>query len=379
MKYKYMFKQSLKLYLALFALLLLTSACSISTTSSGTATTGNVQSVDSSIFASDDRGDTWRSLTAIPSTTGRVGSIANLNVNLMTMDPQDSRAIYLASFDNGLYYTYNIVDGWQLVSSLPQATINDVKVDPKSKCIIYAAISNRVYRSSDCSRTWNQIYFDNNTSVIVNTLAIDQYNTGNLYIGTSRGEIIKSIDSGSSWRTIQRLNEGISHLIISPLDSRLIFVATAKNNIFSFDSNTKTNPANSADLEVNFSVENWTDLNEVLKDFDLGSNFKDIVINSDGTMFIATAKVILRSKDNGFVWESINLIQPEKDAIINALAVDPQNSNNIYYITNTTFFRSSDAGATWTTKKLPTKRSGRELLIDFKNPNMIYLGTRQIQ
>ena len=102
-------------------------------------------------------------------------------------------------------------------------------------------------------------------------------------------------------------------------------------------------------------------------------------INPDGTMFIATSKVILRSKDNGFTWDNVNLIQPEKDAVINALAVDPQNSNNIYYITNTTFFRSSDGGATWTTKKLPTKRSGRELLIDFKNPNMIYLGTKQVQ
>jgi photosystem II stability/assembly factor-like uncharacterized protein len=295
------------------------------------------------------------------------------------MDPQDSRAIYLASVDNGLYYTYNITDGWQFVSSLPQATVNDIKVDPKSKCIIYAAIANRVYRSSDCSRTWSQIYFDNNTGIVVNTIVIDQYNTSNIYIGTSRGEIIKSIDSGSSWRTIQRLTDGVSHLMISPLDSRLIFVATSKNNIFSFTSNTNTNPANSADLEANFLVENWTDLNEVLKNFDLGSNFKDISINPDGTMFIATSKVILRSKDNGFTWDNVNLIQPEKDAVINALAVDPQNSNNIYYITNTTFFRSSDGGATWTTKKLPTKRSGQELLIDFKNPNMIYLGTKQVQ
>jgi len=370
-----MSKKFIKLSLTLMALVLLTSACSISTTSSGT-TTGTT-AVDSSIFVTSDRGDTWSALTAIPNTTGRAGSIADINVNLMNMDPQDSQAVYLAS-DSGLYYTYNIVEGWHEVASLPKAPVSDVKVDPKSKCIIYAAIANRIYRSSDCSRTWTQVYFDNNTGITVNTIAVDQYNSNNLYIGTSRGEIIKSIDSGNSWRTIQRLNEGVSHLIISPLDSRLVFVATAKNNIFSFNSNTKTNPANSADLEANFLVENWTDLNEVLKNFDLGSNFKDIVINPDGTMFIATSKVILRSKDNGFTWENVNLIQPEKEAIINALAVNPTNSNELYYITNTTFFRSSDAGATWTTKKLPTKRSGRELLIDFKNPNVIYLGTRKI-
>jgi len=369
-----MFQKSFKLILALIGLVFVTSACTISTTS-----TTN-QSVDSSLFVTGDRGDTWRSMTATPSTTGRTGSISDLNVNVMTMDPQDSQAIYLASYDSGLYYTYNITEGWIEVKTLPKATVNDVRVDPKNKCILYAALTNRVYRSNDCTRTWTQIYFDNNTGVAVNAIAIDQYNPSNVYIGTSRGEIIKSIDSGSSWRTIQRLEEGVNRLIISPLDSRLIFVATAKNNIFSFNSNSNTNPANSADLEANFVVENWMDLNELLRDYNLGVSFKDIVVNAkDGKMFIATEKVILRSSDNGYTWENIKLIQPEKDAIINAIAINPQDSNVIYYVTNTTFFRSSDAGATWTTKKLPTKRSGRVLLIDFKNPNVIYLGTKKLK
>ncbi len=368
-------KKTFKLILALIGITLVSSACSISTTS-----TSSTQSVDSSLFVTGDRGDIWRSMTSVPSTTGRAGSISDLSVNVMTMDPEDSQAIYLASYDNGLYYTYKVTEGWNAVKTLPTATINDIKIDPKNKCILYAALTNRVYRSSDCTRTWTQIYFDNNPGVSVNTVAIDQYNSSNIYIGTSRGEIIKSIDSGNSWRTIQRLEEGITRLIISPLDSRLIFVATSKNNIFSFNSNTNTNPANSADIEANFIVENWTDLNEVLRDYNLGSSFKDIVVNpKDGKMFIATEKVILRSADNGITWENIKLIQPEKDAIINAIAVNPKDSNEIYYVTNTTFFRSSDAGTTWTTKKLPTKRSGRVLLIDFNNPNVIYLGTKKVQ
>lgn len=368
-----MFKKSFKLILALAAVVIATSACSFSTTSST-----NSQTVDSSIFASADRGNTWKSLTAIPSTTGRAGSISDINVNLMTMDPEDNKAIYLASYDNGLYYTYNITEGWHFVSGLPKTTINDIKVDPKSKCILYAAVGNRLYRSSDCSRTWTQMYFDSNTGVTVNAVAVDQYNTSNIYIGTSRGEIIKSIDSGTSWRTIQRLDEGVARLLISPLDSRLIFVATTKNKIYSFNSNTTTNAADSANLDANFQVENWTDLNDVLKDYNLGTSFKDIVINAkDGKIFLATEKVILRSVDNGVTWENLNLIQPEKDAVINALAVNPADSNEIYYVTNTAFLRSSDGGATWTTKNLPTKRSGRELLIDFKNPDVIYLGTKK--
>jgi len=368
-------QKKLKLVLALLSLVLVLSACSVTTSS-----TGGSGGTDSSLFLSTDAGNTWRSVAAVPTIDGRLNSISDVNVNIMTMDPQDPLAIYLGTYDHGLYYTYNATKGWVAVSGLPTTTINDIRVDPKNKCIIYGALANRVYRTSDCARTWTQIYFDNNAGVTVNTIAIDHYNTANLYIGTSRGEIIKSIDSGTAWRTIQRLDDGITRLLISPLDSRLIFVASAKNKIYSFNSNTDTNAAYSDDVTRNFIVDNWTDLNAVLSDYDLGASFKDIVINAnDGSIFLATEKLILRSPDNGITWENIKLLQPEKDAVINAVAVDPQNSSNIYYVTNTTFFKSTDNGTTWTTKNLPTSRAGRELLIDFNNPNNIYLGTVKLK
>jgi photosystem II stability/assembly factor-like uncharacterized protein len=351
------------------------SACSISTNSSN-----NSGSEDSSVFLSTDGGSTWRTAASL-ATTGQAQDIKSLNVNTMTMDPEDNLAVYLATVEHGLYYTYNVLTtGWIKAKNLPEATINDVKVDPKSKCVIYAAVANRLYRSSDCARNWDQVYFDTDPAVSVNAIVVDFYNTQNIYIGTSRGEIIKSIDAGASWRTIRRLDEGVSRLIISPLDSRLIFVASAKNKIYSFTSNSATNAADSGNIDQNFMVVNWNDLNTVLKDYNLGSSFKDFVVcAADGKMFIATNQTILRSPDNGITWEQIKLIQPDKAATVNALAVNPKNSNELYYVTNTTFFSSADGGVTWTTKKLPTTRAGRNLLIDFNNPKNIYLGTVKLK
>ncbi|MFA5886408.1 MAG: hypothetical protein WC863_01365 [Patescibacteria group bacterium] len=369
--------KNLKLIIALSVLALISTACSISTSTAKPSLPGNT--VDSSVFLSTDGGKSWQAKVDVPTADSRPQTIGSLNVNTLVMDPADSLAIYLASFEKGLYYTYNITAGWNKVASLPTATVSDVKVDPKNKCIIYAAIANRLYRSVDCTRNWVQVYFDNNTGVGVTTVAIDHYNPRNLYIGTSRGEIIKSIDSGESWRTIQRLDDGLARLIVSPLDSRLLFVATVKNQIFSFRSSTVTNAANSADVDENFLVEDWTDLNEVLRDYTLGNNFKDIIATKDGLVFLATDKLILRSSDDGLTWENIKLLQPEKDAVINALAINPQATTDISYVTNTTFFHSLDGGATWSTKSLPTKRAGRNLLIDFKNPNNIYLSTVQLK
>jgi photosystem II stability/assembly factor-like uncharacterized protein len=369
--------QSKKIIL-IFGLILLSvslSACTISTTANKAGTAGN----ETSVFLSTNSGDSWREVVTLAS-AGQPQNIKGLNVNVMAADPQDSLAVYLATFDRGLYYTYNVAnDGWIKVKALPEATVNDVKVDPKNKCIIYAAVTNKLYRSNDCSRTFNQVYFDNNPGVVVNAVVVDHYNSKNIYIGTSRGEIIKSIDGGDSWRTIQRLGEGVNRLIISPLESRLIFVATAKNNIYSFTANSTNTSTDPAEIEKNFAVLGWSDLNTVLKDFNLGTSFKDFVVAGDGKMFIATNQTILRSPDNGVTWEQINLIQPDKEAVVNSLAVNPKDSNQLYYVTNTTFFSSIDGGVTWTTKKLPTTRSGRELLIDFNNPNNIYLGTVKLK
>jgi photosystem II stability/assembly factor-like uncharacterized protein len=363
--------QKLRLTIILSALTLTLSACSISTTNS---TGGSTAVAGSSIFLSMNSGQNWRPMVSVPKVSGQIQTIANLNVNTMTMDPEDSSAIYLAS-DNGLYYTYNITDGWNQVTSLPIANINDVKVDPQNKCIVYAAFANRLYRSDDCTRTWIQAYFDNDPNVSVTTVVVDYAHTQNVYIGTSRGDIVKSIDYGHSWRTIHRLDNGVGRLTISPLNSNLLFVASNHNEIYSFTSNSNTNAADSGNIDQNFAIDNWTDMNTVLKDYSLGNNFTDITLGAkDGVVYLATDKLILRSPDNGISWENIKLIQPAKNATINAIAVNPQDSNDLYYVTNTVFFHSRDGGVTWTTQNLPAGRGGRTLLIDFKNPSNIYLG-----
>jgi len=365
----------LKTIVALGAVALLSSACSLTTVNNSTGQV-SATGVNSSVFFSTNSGDNWRPVNSIPTTNGQTLSLNGLNVKTLRADPVDSSAIYLATYDQGLYYTYNINNGWNHVAGLPLTTINDVQVDPKSKCIIYAAVSNRLYRSTDCTRNWDQVYFDSSASVSVNTIVVDHTNPHNIYIGTSRGEIIKSIDGGNSWRTINRLNNGVARLIISPLDSGLLFAATVKNEIFSFSSNSRTNAADLTNIDQNFSIDNWTDLNDVLSSYNLGQNFRDIIITPyDGLIFLITDKLILRSPDQGITWENIKLIQPPTDTIIKAIAVNPQKSSDLYYVTNTTLFRSTDAGVSWNTQSLPSGRIGQSLVVDAQHPNNIYLGT----
>ena len=358
--------------IALLALMTLSlSACSITTKTDGLQT-------GASIFYSSDKGNIWRDSSLISSPSATLEKITNLDISGLYGDPSDNLAVYAATAD-GLYYTYNVSKGWNKVEALPSELVRSVAVSPTDKCLIYVAIANRLYKSDDCARTFTQAYYDNDKTVSVNSVIIDDYNPRNLYLGTSRGEIIKSIDSGLSWRTIYRLDEAVARVVSSPQDSRLIFMATEKSKLYSFISNTETNPLTSEDLDRNFQVNNFRNLNAVLTDLKVGAKFKDFVsAQSDGTLFLATSEMILRSTDDGTSWESLNLIQPDGKAEVNVLAINPQDSKEIYYVTNGTFFRSSDGAATWTTKKLPSARGGSALLVDFSNPNSVYLGTSKV-
>jgi hypothetical protein len=348
------------------------SGCSISLNSGGTSS--NSSSPDlGGVFLSVDSGNTFKSQSLTPSVSGKPGNIAGLNIRSIVIDPSDNTAIYLATYGQGLYYTYNVLTGWLEAPGLPKATIYGLAVNPKNKCDIYVTYANRLMRSVDCARTWSQIYLDGNTDTVFKALAIDFYNPANIYLGTSKGDILKSIDSGYSWRAIKRLEEPIINIALSPKDSRHVYVATDSAKIYSFFSNTFTNAKNSANIDANFAVEDWTDSNKILNDLNIGSVYEDLVLTAEGEVFLATNQAILRSPDGGVSWQKLSLLPAEKDAIIRTIAVNPKNSKEIYYATNLTFFKSSDGGATWSNKKLPTSRSASDILIDYKNPNVIYL------
>lgn len=348
-------KKFFLLSLIFFSLIL--SGCSISLkTSEG----GN----DGGVYLSGNKGNTWQRRILIPTTSGNPGSIANLNNFTLTMDPSDNKALYFASMDNGLYYTYDQGASWSFVSALGRQTIRDVQVDPKDKCNVYVAIDNKVYKSVDCTRTWSQVYYDTEPETLINSIAIDHYNSNNIYIGTSRGEIIKSEDQAGSWRTIERFGNYVRIIRISPFDSRILMAATRDKGLYrSFDSG-----------------ESWYDLDENLKDFNNSNKIRDIQfsLSEPGLLFMATNYGLIKTTNHGDNWEKIELITPEKESVINALAIGPQDPQEIYYVTDTTFYRSLDGGLNWSTKKLPSTRPGRKLLVDPKNSNLVYLTVLQI-
>jgi len=314
------------------------------------------------VFKSINKGLVWQPVGAILTTSGQA-NLSEVNVNTLVMDPNDANTFYLGSRDNGLFYTYDQGATWQVSRGLGQVGVTAVAIEPGAKCIIYAAAANRVYRSTDCSRSWEEVYFDNDPEIKVTSLAIDHYNTSHIYAGLSRGEIIKSFDRGLSWSTLERFDNAIIEISISPHDSRLLLALVNRDGI-----------RRSTD-----SGANWIDLDDKLSEVD-GRQVRDLSFSrtQPGLVLVATRAGLIKSTDNGSNWSKIELITPEEETIINAVAVGTINPAEIYYVTDTSFYRSADGGINWTPKKLPTSRAGWNLLLDPIDPNIIYLTARKI-
>lgn len=343
-----------KFKILLLFVVLIFSGCSV-------AKKNDTSLIDGGVFKTVDKGTTWAQKTAVFSIHG-AKTFRGTNMTLLLIDPNDHNAVYYGAINNGLYYSYDGAQSWQKASGLGNSSVRALSIDPKDKCTIYATIANKVFKTDDCSRSWKQIYIDNQTSVTIDAIAVDHYDSNIVYFGNSRGDFIKSLNAGESWQTFYRFNNKISSIIIDPNDSRKIFVHASKKGI----------------QETLDGGVNWMRVDDALKDLKLGTAVKDLVLIKDmpDVKFFATDQGIIVTKDNGKNWEKLKLILPDKDAQINSLAVNPLNIDEIYYVTNRVFYRSIDGGATWTPTKLVSSRRGWDLVIDPVNPKIIYMGMR---
>lgn len=322
--------------------------------------------VDGGVFKSVDGGQVWEQKKDMPTVSGKPASIAGVDVRKIVTDPQDHNTIYLATEKNGIIYTYDGGENWRQFKDLRQGQILALAVDPKNKCILYANGGNKLFRSDDCGRFWKNPYFHQNAGVSLTDIVIDTANSAVVYLATTEGEILKSLNSGQSWKTVYRL-KGASFvdLLIDPFDSRIIYAASAKKGIH------KTIDGG----------QNWQSLGEGLKVYSSSQEFIGLAADQTGknTLLLISKYGMLKTVDGGQTWTTVDILPGPKNTIIYSLAINPKNGKEIYYTTRTSLVKSSDGGASWSSIKLPTSRAVKDILIDPQDPEVIYLGAYSVK
>ncbi len=314
---------------------------------------------DGGVWKTADRGVHWQQKVIVPTAAG-LGSISNLSVARIIADPQDHQALYLATSDDGLFYSYDGGESWMRQKQIAAGRVQAISIDAKDKCTIYVALGQRVWKSTDCSRSYEPIYFESRGDQGMTAVVVDWFNTNTVYAGTTAGDILKSSDGGRTWAAVKRFSDRIQQFYMDPFDSRILYVGMHDAGIW------KTTDGGAS----------WTDMTLGLNKFDSAHGLVIMVgdrVTRD-LLFIATKYGLIRSTDGGVTWNALSLPTPPGSVDIHSLAVNPKNGNELYYGTNSTFYRTTNGGANWSTEKLPSTRAATALLVDTDDANVVYMG-----
>jgi len=322
----------------------------------------NAGANDGGVWRTANKGEKWAQTNAVLS-VGGARSINTSNIVSFTVDPADAQTIYVATDADGLLFTTDGGNSWTQPPDLGKAKISSIAVSPKDKCVVYATTAGMLVQTADCTRTWSKIYEETRAGVTFTSVALDFFNTSNVYLSTSKGDIVKSTDGGTSWATVtsRPFTSNVSKLVVDPFDSRIIYAATKSDGVW------KT-------IDSGMS---WVDMNKGLEQFDGSKDLYDLVPDKSAkdSYILVCRYGLLKTNDGGTTWNKIPLVTGPGQARIYAFAINPSNGQEMYYTTATVFYKSGNGGANWTTKRLPTSRIGSALLVSGKDANTVYLGT----
>lgn len=331
-------------------------------------TGGGTEPVQLGVFKSIDAGKSFEHVAALPTPQG-VGSIANAGVHELVIDPSDRFALYLGTDEHGLMYSYDGAAGWMQVreAALREGRVRAVAVDPSDKCTVYATRGQRLYKSEDCSRTFqSETFVDPRQEVYLTDVEIDWFNPQIVYIANSEGEVHKSANGGGTWQLVYRAGGEINDLQIDTTDSRVVMAATAKRGVHRSEDG-------GVSWERTLDNRLYQDLENIERTFELAQDAKGAYT------WVSTEYGLALSRDHGKTWVPVILVTPPNQTKINALAVNPNNGAHLVYASGTTLYVTIDGGVQWDTKRMPTNGVAGELLFDPTNEAILYMGVAPLE
>ncbi len=254
-------------------------------------------------------------------------------------------------------------DNWKSLG-LDGAYIRSLVIDPQNPSILYAGTPYNVYKSTNAGLTWAVLPETQGTSDIW-SMAIDPKTPSTLYAVRDGPGVIKSVNGGQNWTTINNgMNTLARSIVINPQDTTNLYVGTWEG-VFKSINGGKTwvsiNKGLIYGTDINYSMVNKVAIDPQSPDILYAGTY-------DGGVF--------RSINAGEDWLPFN--GGLDNLWIHALAVDPKSPSTLYAGTKGGVFRSDDRAGHWEDANagLPADRNVLSLAIDPQTPTTVYTGLR---
>lgn len=329
---------------------------------SGISCTNNSGSLG--VFKSSDGGGSWHQKVRIDDKK----SIKNVDVVSLSINPQDSKIIFIGTRGKGMYKTVDEGENWQQLT-LASGNISTIDIDPKNSDTIFIAgyfgTLGKIFKSTDGGQNFEEIYSETHEKNVVTYLAIDSYDTRKIYAGTSEGTMLKSEDGGRSWILQSRLDSDIISIVISPHDTRHVLVGTASSGIY------KTTNGGSE----------WINLKEkIAGDFSNKTNkVRSLVFDPvvPGKIYYTSLEGLLISNDEGESWRNVDILNEVEKKGTTEIAIS-SDSSSIYLGIDSAIYKSSDDGQSWEVNKITTGLIST-VICDPRDSQKIYVGVAKLQ
>ncbi len=318
------------------------------------------------IWTSVDAGATWIPKNVYPLVNG-TGTIAGQDILAFEQDPSDPSVLYIGTAASGVFYSLDGGSFWQRPrdADAQAGTILDIEVDPNDICTHYVLKATHLLKSETCGREYDtETYVETRSEESLTALALDWYNSDTVYLGTTQGDVLRSMDGGKTWSALTRVGDVVTDITVSNTDSRIVMVSTHRHGIF-----------RSIDGGVT-----WTSLEDYLNQFSRADDVFRVVQTADGSRMLMSSEYgILLSDDAGFTWRSVPLVTSAGEVNVQAIGITPNDPETFYYATSTTFYTTTNGGNAWATNALPTTRSASVINVDSQNESQIFLGLRALE
>jgi photosystem II stability/assembly factor-like uncharacterized protein len=261
-------------------------------------------------------------------------------------------------------------------------------------------VNGGVWKSDDYGRTWNAI-FDHESTQSIGAIAVAPSNPNIIYVASGEGlhrpdlsvgnGIYKSTDAGKTW-THLGLHDGfqIPALAIDPRDPNRVFAAVLGHP---YGPNEERGLFRSTDGGQTWQKAIYKDENTGASDVEIDPSNPDVIYASmwearegpweDNNEVNGTGGGLFKSTDGGNTWHALTRGLP-KDLSQIYVAIAPSDPRRLYATVAISsgplaFYRSNDAGESWSQATDDPRPSGRigggDLAIprvDSKNPDVVY-------
>ena len=311
------------------------------------------------VYKSSDAGEVFH----LSSTITKEKNLSNASILDLKISPSDSKVVYVATANHGIYRSNNGGKTWA-ESKSDFTYVRKIALDPTNKNVIYIVAEQdgerALFKTTDGGINWNKLLAQRTSSLPISLdIIVDRNNPTVIYTTDSTGGVFKSVDAGKEWSSIYWAEDPVIKVVLDSQNSQRIYLLTTASEVYVSDNGGET-------FKRSESEDGFDEI------YSIASSE-----TQENVFYVLARNGLQLSRDGGATYEKMKTLLPPDNTVAHQVVTDPVNSNILYLVAGKILYKTINGGKTWTAIPLKIKWPVKSFVIDHVNPNNIYMGLAQ--